>query len=830
MITRNDLFTLLNAAFTAKQPNFARELCQAWLELQPGDIPVRYNLAKAYYADNNSKAAFNVLNDIVAIDPEDYAAQSMLQRVANAIGNQEVELLAQASVSILSGRPKAHLPWVVHTRNALELLNQHRFAEAHAEAQLGVIANTPSPLPSLMLLRAHWNANEHEMAYPIARGLAEAWPKTVAIQLCLASCLFEESKYGEGVNLLHQSTALDATQQVVKRYWGADHPYQTVWPADPEFVLPSPVPNSVALLVGSNQITGKIAPQNSTSKFQRDTSARDPEKETPVDVSGALQRRVAPSRKKEQPVELAQVHVILTSFKRLAEKFGSDGASQIRAALGRLAETSGRQTERQVLTIAPDDVNTLRKFNIPAVDANNAWQVKTVLHDLNTALKSKQQKIGSLLIVGNDEIIPFHRLPNPTDDVDKDVPSDNPYATSDENYFVLDWSVGRLPCDHSNDPRPLLTLIENSIAAYTAPIDVQTNTWWEMLLQLIARMIGSQDQGRDFYAAGITADIWKKASLDVFGPIGDPQDLVSSPPLDLSGWPREEFRDNDFLYFNLHGLEDSPAWYGQRKGLIGDGPMYPKAIHPQDLQNHMKRIPRAVLSEACYGAHVLQKMRPEESMALQFLALGTTTFVGSTKIAYGTISSPLISADLLAKLFWQRLISGVAAGDALRSAKLAYASMMTDNQGFLDGEDQKSLISFVLYGDPLLSYYRKQTSRAKALTRPVSLPKSLPMCPDGQCILPEQLEKPEVVNFVKNQVTHYLPAMSNAKIKILKPDLFIAQNGRVTASRAKGLPNSPDHQVYSFSRQIQYNGAGTEEYARVTVGRGGKIMKMTISH
>jgi hypothetical protein len=38
--------------------------------------------------------------------------------------------------------------------------------------------------------------------------------------------------------------------------------------------------------------------------------------------------------------------------------------------------------------------------------------------------------IGALLIIGGSDNVPFHMLPNPTDDSDVNVPSDNPYATS----------------------------------------------------------------------------------------------------------------------------------------------------------------------------------------------------------------------------------------------------------------------------------------------------------------------------------------------------------------------------------------------------------------
>ena len=55
--------------------------------------------------------------------------------------------------------------------------------------------------------------------------------------------------------------------------------------------------------------------------------------------------------------------------------------------------------------------------------------------------------IGAVLIVGGHSILPFHMLPNPTDDDDDTVYSDNPYTTSDENYLAPEWPVGRLPTD-----------------------------------------------------------------------------------------------------------------------------------------------------------------------------------------------------------------------------------------------------------------------------------------------------------------------------------------------------------------------------------------------
>ena len=73
-----------------------------------------------------------------------------------------------------------------------------------------------------------------------------------------------------------------------------------------------------------------------------------------------------------------------------------------------------------------------------------AWQLKLILGDLDAALEKRGERIGAVLIVGGPEIVPFHNLPNPVEDADMDVPSDNPYAAKDNNYFISDWPVGRV--------------------------------------------------------------------------------------------------------------------------------------------------------------------------------------------------------------------------------------------------------------------------------------------------------------------------------------------------------------------------------------------------
>ncbi len=337
-------------------------------------------------------------------------------------------------------------------------------------------------------------------------------------------------------------------------------------------------------------------------------------------------------------------------------------------------------------------------------------------------MAKRGERIGALLIVGGPEIVPFHCLPNPVDDQDNDVPSDNPYATRDENFFIPEWPVGRLPGGAGKDARLMLDALQRFQAAHAAykrrlSLKKRLQRW------LVAQIEKFRlDSRRSF---GYTAAIWKNAAASVFQPIGKPGWLHVSPPSGVGslksgqqngkrstsgGVPKPVGR---LAYFNLHGLVDAPEWFGHRDLLQSseDEVDYPVAFRPQDVQggSPLGEVPKVIFSEACYGMHI-QNRALDEAIALKFLEAGSLAIAGSTCMAYGSygaMDNSLVAADLLGHSFWKFLKDGMPAGEALRQAKIFLASEMDHRQGYLDGLDQKTLISFVLYGDPLADPLRK---------------------------------------------------------------------------------------------------------------------------
>jgi hypothetical protein len=193
-------------------------------------------------------------------------------------------------------------------------------------------------------------------------------------------------------------------------------------------------------------------------------------------------------------------------------------------------------------------------------------------------------------------------------------------------------------------------------------------------------------------AFGLSAKIWKRASENVFRPIGDPKKLKTSPPVTSEKFKKAWLQKKDFLYFNVHGSEISANWYGQQ------GSEYPVAMHPSNIED----ASGVVASEACYGAYIIGKSQ-DDAMSLRFLdqkkVLG---FCGSTTIAYGSSTPPSSEADLLVKYFFEYLQQGMTSGESLKNAKLDFARKALRRHGFLDDDDKKTLLQFVLYGDPTI--------------------------------------------------------------------------------------------------------------------------------
>ncbi|MBN2045167.1 MAG: hypothetical protein JW757_09125 [Anaerolineales bacterium] len=825
---RSTVISLLTNAIQVESFRFARRLAQAWLDIYSGDLVIEHLYAQACLKENRIDEAVPLIKKIVYTDPEYLPAQRLLAYSTSLMEYQSVQT-AQECIRSLGGRiPESKsLPgWSDPLIQALRYQKEGSRQQAELAYQHTLAQQPDSPLAHVLHLKFMLDNMDQAVILSTAERYAKRWPDTLACILIYADALIKSGQEEEGINLLHHAVSLDIGGQVALRIWGAGHGYINLWPESPRIELDLPIPADVATAVGWNQLpAGRPAA----------IGIKPPEKARNRYL-GKSRHEIAESRKavskaRRELEELAvQIHnpdlgvvdarypayVILTAKNKLESQYGSENLTKICDAITLVERTTKQIKGWNAYTIYIDDPMCADAFGLPPSLPDDPWSIKNFIQDLDKSLATNGERIGAILIVGGNEVVPFHLLPNPLDDFDVHVPSDNPYACEDENYFIPKWPLGRLPGSSDGDPAALLNQLQKIIKAREEqaikPMPSGLN-WW---LRWLFPLRGSRRLKPNF---GYSAEVWRRASHAVYRPIGKPHHLKISPPVTAKRIGQVTSSPSHLAYFNLHGLEDAAEWYGQRDPVEGQlGPDYPIALRPADIRNS-GAAPKIVFSEACFGANIIDK-RVEEAICLKFLDSGTQALIGSTCTSYGSITTPLIAADLLGKTFWSLTQDGYPAGEALRRAKIHLAKEMDKRQGYLDGEDQKTLISFVLYGDPLASAFGGQISaNAKLALQPNFNPERIKMVSDKANLVDNSQVPEEVIRQVKGIVEDYLPGMQGAK--------FSFAEGQATDPKV--AKSTPTRKVITLSKQIVKDETTHNYHARITLNGEGKMTKLAVS-
>ncbi len=863
---RKSFLALLDTALQVKSWRFARQGSLLWLAIFPGDLDVRLRLAKAQAGEGRSGTAISLMEEICRMDPEFVLAQSSLADEYLRSSQPEKAAETWALVSALgSGIPEPKLPqW------ALDLTNAYKyFASGDLEMSENMVhtvlgCRSDMLLAAVLHLRLTRAAGDIRTVNHLASLYKERWPETLAFSLALAEAQMELGDESRAVALLHQCVARDSAGQVANRLWGQEHRYHSLWPDRLEARFELVIPAEVAGPLGLNRlpdgksansvdmITGVVSLRSGPINIAEDPAEyagmTEAEGTQMIETKAARIRRGMQANeatrdaeesfdklaKKMKKPALGKVdgrfpmYVLLSTRKGMEGQYGPQTAAALEQEMKKLVSAASKRPGWGAMVYFPDDPLMTAKLGLKPVDGIDPWKLKLALVDLDQALGKKGQRIGAIVIVGGAEVVPFHKLPNPTDDDDAEVNSDNPYGTLDSNYFVPEWPVGRLPGEIGPDAGLLIEQIRKATGYHSAQ-GYKPLHWWMLPWRWIRQIQPKGKKSKSHLPFGYTAAAWQRSSQEVFRLNGIKRNLVACPPEGTETVDPEDVSAASLGYFNLHGLEDGAEWYGQRDpGDTTPGMDYPVALSPHNLIKNGS-APKVVFSEACYGGLVSGK-REAEAISLRFLSIGTQAVVGSTCTAYGSVAAPLIGADLLGSLFWKHLQSGLTVGESLMQAKIDLVREMSRRQSFLDGEDQKTLLSFVLYGDPLvnLSGYQKGT---KNLPRFRSHPKVATVCdrPDGDLV--ESDLSIETMQVVKRVLEPYLPGFSDQDISVTRQHQ--AHPGKKPGQPANETKvnqgSANERTVVTVTKQVQIGARKHHRFARLTFNAKGKVVKMALS-
>jgi len=299
--------------------------------------------------------------------------------------------------------------------------------------------------------------------------------------------------------------------------------------------------------------------------------------------------------------------------------------------------------------ISPDSSNSLKN----CIEIQSA--IEKVFHQ------------SYIFILGNENVIPFATWKNESEDSDEDVTSDFPYATFDlssvwngQKYdFDSLIRVGRLPTWKGENFYDFNQYFDNAKKGI------------ENLKQIVPY--------------GLSALIWQNESNNEFSSIFSKK-VDTSPNLTRHNVDSNIPNNANLFFFNLHGSNETEYWYGQ------EGIEYPEAFSPQNISKIQN--PYFLGVEACYGAIFEDGREKSDSIVQNALVSGCISFLGSSRIAYGTSNPPGSCADIVISNFLEKIKNGESSGDSFIFA----LKKLCQNE--MDDSDLKTLCEFSLFGDP----------------------------------------------------------------------------------------------------------------------------------
>ncbi len=379
---------------------------------------------------------------------------------------------------------------------------------------------------------------------------------------------------------------------------------------------------------------------------------------------------------------MRSVKLCVTVMRHLKKKYNKKALQEItRAVKDWIAADAARGI--QTVVVAVDDAASMGAHRLrPLTGRITAVKIKRAIDALWGRLQPEY-----LVLLGGADIVPMFLVANPSYDPNGDddqlVPTDNPYASSSPyrasnrgSYLVPDRVAGRIP-----------DMVADSSSAWLVDSLATATTWTSRPASFYG----------DRYAVCCAA--WQGAGEDCVQHIGSPvSSLMISPPItDASATARSRLSFRLHM-IKCHGAPLNPNFYGQT------GNSFPVALASPTLTPRVKPATVAA-AMCCYGAQIYSPNDPaaqnpgEWPIASTYLRQGALGLAASTVIAWVGVGQ-MMCADWIVAGYLKGILGGASQGRALLESKQDYVRWINQQGQAPDIADEKTLIEYVLLGDP----------------------------------------------------------------------------------------------------------------------------------
>jgi hypothetical protein len=436
------------------------------------------------------------------------------------------------------------------------------------------------------------------------------------------------------------------------------------------------------------------------------------------------------------------IKLCVTVKRRLKCKYDPAALEQIKAALKRWIKADAERGIRTIY-IAVDDHAAMKKRGVQPVSGKvTAPKIKRAIDDLWKRLAPEY-----LVLFGAHDVVPMFEVSNPDydpgGDTDKTLLTDSPYASSfpflsgkRRSYMVPDRVIGRIPdmvsepnkC-HKVDPMWLLSYLKTATFWTSNPANLYTETY------------------------AICAEQWQSAGEQCMQYITRPtRELLISPPKSDTSSPARKRLSARLHMIKCHGSPGQATFYGypqQPDSALSkerEDALFKPAITSATLRPRLK--PATVVATACcYSAQIF--FDPHTwPLASTYLRKGAFGFLGSTKQTSNNVFN-MDWADRIVTDYLKMVLGGASIGRAFLDAKQLYLSRLIFGRHpyGLDHGDEKTLIEYVLLGDPSIhpvttesesaAVFAAEDRRLRRLSRQLASWQVRKMLPTRQHATPE---------------------------------------------------------------------------------------------
>ncbi len=880
-VTIASAYDLIEQALAREDGARAEAIAEQILEHYPSDLRTHLLLGRARAAAGFHEQAIRELDLVVDRDPENVDALVELSALYHALNRFDLALdAATRAFELDPERPRV--------RDQLRTL-RGQLADAPEDLPLAppaavarwqiqrgdptsavdVVSRELAARPrdvALQLIRSEalWRADRLDEAERACRQLVTRLPRTIKPRLILGIILSSDpEREADGVELLHATLTEDLAGDVARRLGlgtdvelpslavdvrvsfvsaargvaaDAEAPEDIASTPDAEDRTATTVP-TIVVVDADSASDGSLGTRSRPSHSEDDDSADDQQREDSNAEGSSEDETPAPASLTSSTQSVteetlpSQVLLAVTLRQPLVERYGQEAVERLNRrgyAVRRELARFGTGFELVFL----DDVDSMGRYEAPPIDGSRPDDIRRATQSLvhylghRNAIPIEAGQIGVLLL-GGDDVIPHFRVPNPTDDDDGELLTDNFYGLLDGgSAWAPDVPVGRLPTGSADNLSLLLRQLDLLVdARRRSRLRGRTRGITGIGLAAIQSIgLGRSPASPLVWSSG---DLQSVAS-DVITALPSGGLVRASPPASSASFDPTIFANRRCVHLSLNGSVENNTWFGQPlPSETEDGWQAVVAVSAEQLVG--LNLAGPVVFAACSYSAAIDPNRAGASLAVRLLQEGAVAFIGPTALGYGSDLPPLAGADLLGQRFWHNLVLGRSVGAALLAARREYVARMAEEQGYLDGEDQKTLLEFCLYGDPLLPVFECSGDAAPPEHLDVNLPL---ICNQNGAGRGSSRTAGGPMRAAIELLTSRCPEAAAGKVRFVRREGCRGECGH-PAHAGPALGQAPgDFAITALAARVEIAGAdgcAFAKFARISLDGDGKISKVLIS-